>query len=92
VRTQLLDIMQQHKVPIVSAGTDWDTVRKVRRCSTQSQTGLVCAWVVRVEACWPLHAASPCNAGTTSLPRCAAKQPLPLLSHTAAGHLLRLLP
>lgn len=31
VRTQLLDIMQQHKVPIVSAGTDWDTVRKVRR-------------------------------------------------------------
>lgn len=31
VRTQLLDIMQQHKVPIVSAGTDWDTVRKVGR-------------------------------------------------------------
>ena len=29
MRTQLLDIMQQHKVPIVSAGTDWDTVRKV---------------------------------------------------------------
>jgi pre-mRNA-splicing factor ATP-dependent RNA helicase DHX38/PRP16 len=28
VRTQLLDIMQQHKVPIVSAGTDWDIVRK----------------------------------------------------------------
>lgn len=29
VRTQLLDIMQQHKVPMISAGTDWDTVRKV---------------------------------------------------------------
>jgi len=31
VRTQLLDIMQQHKVPVMSCGTDWDTVRKVRR-------------------------------------------------------------
>ena len=31
VRTQLLDIMQQHKVPVISCGTDWDTVRKVRR-------------------------------------------------------------
>jgi hypothetical protein len=29
VRTQLLDIMQQHKVPMVSCGNDWDTVRKV---------------------------------------------------------------
>ncbi|KAL4449004.1 hypothetical protein ABPG77_007721 [Micractinium sp. CCAP 211/92] len=28
VRTQLLDIMQQHKVPINSCGNDWDTVRK----------------------------------------------------------------
>ncbi|EFN50566.1 hypothetical protein CHLNCDRAFT_136277, partial [Chlorella variabilis] len=28
VRTQLLDIMQQHKVPVISCGTDWDTVRK----------------------------------------------------------------
>lgn len=29
MRTQLLDIMQQHKVPINSCGNDWDTVRKV---------------------------------------------------------------
>ena len=29
VRTQLLDIMQQHKVPMVSCGNDWDTIRKV---------------------------------------------------------------
>jgi hypothetical protein len=29
VRTQLLDIMTQHKVPVISCGNDWDTVRKV---------------------------------------------------------------
>lgn len=29
VRTQLLDIMTQHKVPLISCGSDWDTVRKV---------------------------------------------------------------
>jgi ribosome biogenesis protein Tsr3 len=29
VRQQLLDIMVQQKVPVVSCGTDWDTVRKV---------------------------------------------------------------
>ena len=28
VRSQLLDIMQQHKIPMESAGSDWDTVRK----------------------------------------------------------------
>lgn len=28
VRAQLLDIMQQQKVPMVSCGNDWDTVRK----------------------------------------------------------------
>ncbi|KAL9933708.1 hypothetical protein V8E36_007366 [Tilletia maclaganii] len=28
VRTQLEDIMQTHKLPIVSCGTDWDVVRK----------------------------------------------------------------
>jgi len=28
VRTQLLDIMQQQKIPITSSGSDWDIVRK----------------------------------------------------------------
>ena len=28
VRTQLLDIMQQQKIPITSSGSDWDVVRK----------------------------------------------------------------
>lgn len=28
VRQQLRDIMQQHKMPIESCGTDWDVIRK----------------------------------------------------------------
>ncbi|KAL4525772.1 hypothetical protein Ndes2437A_g04207 [Nannochloris sp. 'desiccata'] len=28
VRAQLLDIMQQQKIPIISAGNDWDTIRE----------------------------------------------------------------
>lgn len=58
VRTQLLDIMQQHKVPIVSAGTDWDTVRKVRRscclagCCVQCRQGGVAGRVLQVAPWW----------------------------------------
>lgn len=50
VRTQLLDIMQQQRIPITSCGNDWDVVRKVGKAAwaeTIAPAGILARIVMR---------------------------------------------
>ena len=74
VRTQLLDIMQQHKVPMVSAGTDWDTVRKVRELGRRRLR----LWLGDA-VCWAVVAALDRLPTAGRQAQCAAQRGLPAL-------------